>query len=317
MYRSELYFIALCLLLVLCQAALAAEPTCSYSKIVQRGGLVFDVRSRPAGGCGVQIVTVTAMRAGKKVAAMKTDADQVPKSAKAVDLDGDGTPELVLTSLVPGGMAMESLDIYRLDGATLQHSTIPELEDKSGYRGGDRFKIEGHLIVRTFPVYLDGDQDGKPTGGSRSLKYGYKEGALTLSAMTEKSEAPPSSASQNVPDPVKEVSAPPEPVVSATAALTITEIIATEAGIAILSNSAITKYKTMRLKKPERIAIDMPGADSPLAGKKIAIERFGINRARIGRNKGFLRVVLDTDLDAFPKFEIKPSATGVQIEFPK
>jgi type IV pilus assembly protein PilQ len=71
----------------------------------------------------------------------------------------------------------------------------------------------------------------------------------------------------------------------------------------------------MKLEKPERIAVDIFGADSSLVGKKIIINRFGVGTVRVGRNKGFLRVVLDTTHHTFPKYQVKPSATGILVEF--
>jgi type IV pilus assembly protein PilQ len=71
----------------------------------------------------------------------------------------------------------------------------------------------------------------------------------------------------------------------------------------------------MRLDKPERIVIDIPDADSHLAGKRVAINRFGVSRARVGRNRGFLRIVLETNSKVFPKFDVKPSDAGITIEF--
>lgn len=101
------------------------------------------------------------------------------------------------------------------------------------------------------------------------------------------------------------------------AALAVNEITTTESGIEIRTNGTEVKYKTMRLEKPERIAIDIPGADSSLAGKKITINRFGISTARVGRNKGFLRIVLDTNLGTFPKHLVNSSDTGVLLVFPQ
>ena len=84
----------------------------------------------------------------------------------------------------------ESLDVYWLDGTTLSRTTVPELVEKSRYKGGDRFRLEGRLIVRTIPVYRDGDPVGKPTGGTRTVKYDFKEGAFTLNVQSERTADP-------------------------------------------------------------------------------------------------------------------------------
>lgn len=283
MNRLKYYLAAFFLLIVMNQPVTADDSTCSYTKSVQQGRTTFDVKSRPVVGCDVQIVTVAVRRGDKKAVGVKSDVDYLAQSAKAVDLTGDGTPELVITSRTSKGVVTEALDVYWLDGTTLRRAVVPELDDKSGYKGGDSFGLKGRLIVRTIPIYRDGDPVGKPTVGTRSLKYEFREGALT-------------------------------PYVPAAAPLAVTGITASEAGIEIRGGGPINKFKVMKLENPERIAIDIPGADSSLAGKKIAINRFGITTARIGRNNGFLRVVLDTNLSSFPKYQVKSSGTGTLVE---
>lgn len=307
------------------QFASAAGGSCSYSRNVQQKGVAFSISSRPASGCAVQIVTVDARRGNSKLAGFKADVDYLAQSAKAVDLNGDGVPELVVTSRTSGGAVADALDVYWLNGEKLGRATVPELDGNSGYRGGDRFHFEGRLLVRTIPVYRDGDSDGKPTGGTRSLKYDFKDGAFLLYVQTENAANIPETSSvlnaappapiapvkETVSESVKEKPAATVPGRS------VAEVVADETGIEIRTNGAVEKYRTVRLDKPERIAIDIIGADSLLAGKKIRINRFGIGTVRVGRNKGFLRVVFDTTQAKFPKFEVKSSDTGLRVEFPQ
>jgi hypothetical protein len=229
-----------------------------------------------------------------------------------------------VTSRTVGVAGTEAVDVYWLNGEKLGRATVPELDgNSSGYRGGDRFHFEDRLLVRTIPVYRDGDADGKPTGGTRSLKYDFKDGTFSLYVQTENAATMPENSSVlNVAAaapaaPVKEaVSAPEkEKKTVAVPGRTVAEVVAGEGGIEIKTNGAVAKYRTVRLDKPERIAIDIPGADSALAGKKIHINRFGISTVRVGRNKGFLRIVFDTTLAKFPKFEVKSSDSGLLVEF--
>lgn len=313
-----------CLVVASSQYAGAAGGSCSYSRNIQQKGISFDITSRPVAGCAVQIVTIGARKGSKKLAGFKSDVDYLAQSAKAVDLTGDGVPELVVTSRTTGGSVSEALDVYWLDGEKVARAAVPEL-DGSGYRGGDRYHFEGSLLVRTVPVYRDGDPDGKPTGGTRSLKYDFKDGAFALYVQTENSaNIPDTSSVLNAAPPaptapVKE--AVSEPVTGKTASAmpgrTVAAVAAGESGIEIRTDGEVAKYRTVRLDKPERIAIDIMGADSALAGKKIQINRFGISTVRVGRNKGFLRVVFDATSAKFPKFEVKSSATGVLVEFPQ
>jgi hypothetical protein len=317
----KFYFAAFLLLTATSLPAAAGSPNV-FSKSVQQAGTTFDISSRPVAGGAVHIVTVGVRRGGKKIATFKADVDYMPRSAQAVDLTGDGAPELAVISRARGSASAEALDVYWLDGTNLMRSTVPEPDDKKGYKGG-RFSLEGRLIVHTIPLYRDGDRIERPTGGTRTTKYEFKEGIFTQYVQTESEPNPPDAAPVAAPPP------PPSPpasvpglkaeetAVSVAAGVIISEVTATEAGIEIRAIGPVEKFKTMKLEKPERIAIDIPGADSYLVGKKVAINRFGISKARIGRNKGFLRIVLDTTLGAFPKYEVKSSRNGVLVEFTK
>lgn len=309
-------FVVLFLLMATSQQVTADNGDCSYAKSVRMGKTSFDIRSLPASGCAVQIISVAVRRGGKKISGMKADVDYLVRSAKAVDLTGDGTPELAVFSRTTEGVVSESLDVYWMDGTTLRRATVPELDDKTGYKGGDRFNLNGRLIVRTMPVYRVGDPEGKATGGTRSLKYEFKRGELTPYVQEVKA-APPSDGAKvaAAAPPVQPLPVEKDPAVPAAAVYAVTGVTAVGAGIEIGGDGPIAKYKVMKLVNPERIVIDIPGADSALARKNIPINRFGISNARVGRNKGFLRVVLDTKLRAFPQYRVSPSASGMLVEF--
>ncbi len=45
-----------------------------------------------------------------------------------------------------------------------------------GYRGHDRFYIDGNLLVREFPLYSDDDSNAAPEGGKAKVYYTLKQG---------------------------------------------------------------------------------------------------------------------------------------------
>ena len=323
------YIAVFLLLMVMSRPVSAAGSTCSFSKSVRVPGITFDISSRAADGCGIQIVKVDVRQRGKRIAGLKADVDYLARSARTVDLNGDGKQELAVFSRTAEVTATEALDIYWLDGKTLRRAMVPEPGDKAGYKGGDRFVLKGRQIVRVIPVYRDGDPAGKPTGGTRSLKYEFRDGAITplvQAVMAPGTANGPKAQVAVLPvqtaQPVQSVLPvqPPvaaKPAVPAPAVLAVSGVKAVKAGIEISSCGPIAKFKVMKLEKPERIAIDIPDADSPLAGRKITINRFNITKARVGRNKGFLRVALDTKLARFPKYRVSSSAGGILVEFIK
>jgi hypothetical protein len=45
-----------------------------------------------------------------------------------------------------------------------------------GFRGGSDIALVENVVAQRFPIYKDGDSDGKPTGGTRQLQYKLKAG---------------------------------------------------------------------------------------------------------------------------------------------
>lgn len=290
--------------------ASAAIRGCSFKKSVQKSGLNFDITSRPAIGCAVQIIEISIGHGGKIFSRYRTDVDYLAENAWAADLNGDGKPELVVASRTVGNEARGALDVYQVDGKTVRRASLPELTDPSGYRGGDRFGLDGRQIVRTVPVYRDGDLAGEPTGGSRVLIYDFNAGRISfreqLDQQPEQFQALNRSAAGQT-SVTSEAGKLHRPLIK--------EIAVTGTVIEIMADAPIGKFRTIKLEKPERIAIDIPSASSPLAGKRIKIEKSGISRARIGLNRGFLRIVLDSTLAVFPKHSITTSDHGLKIVF--
>lgn len=316
MYPGKCWLAFFLLFMTMSQSVSAAVSKCSFSKSVKQGRNSFDIRSRPGDGCAVQVITVIARVRGKNIDVLKADVDYLSKSAQVIDLNDDGTPELVVISQTTGGVATEALDVYWLDGTTLRRATVPELAEKDGYSGGDRYHLDGHKIVRTIPLDLEDNTAGKPKGGERLIMYNFREGNLNLYLQKEQTvttSASPTGA--RTPQAAQKALIETAPVPSNISAPIISGITAGEMGLEIKGDGPIENYKVMKLEKPERIAIDIPGATSNLIGRKITINRFGISKARFGRNKGFLRIVLDTNLKTFPKYEVNSSGTDIVIKF--
>ena len=83
----------------------------------------------------------------------------------------------------------------------------------------------------------------------------------------------------------------------------------------ILTDKAIADYKVIPLKKPERLALDLPGAKSALASKSVIINKFGISTLRIGYYPTHIRIVLDASGASFPKYAITSTRNGIRITF--
>jgi len=286
--------------------ATAATRSCTFNKQLRQAELAFDISSRPAAGCAVQVIDVTLRRGGKFLSRIRADVDYLAEKAWLADLSGDGRPELVIASSSVDNQARGALDVYQIEKNSLRRASLPKPDDSGGYRGGDSFFLDDRQIVRTFPVYRDGDAVNKPSGGSQTLKYDFGDGKISLRVKQENQAPATEPASGTVA--VQEAQGKP-------AGMIISKVTHDGTAIEILADAPVNNFKIMKLEKPERIAIDIPGASSPLAGKKVNIDNHGISRARVGNNRGFLRIVLDSTRPAFPRYTATKSDSGLRVVF--
>jgi hypothetical protein len=84
--------------------------------------------------------------------------------------------------------------------------------------------------------------------------------------------------------------------------------------IDIQTNGNVDKIKHMKLVKPDRLAVDIPGT-STIKVKSISVNKFGVSKMRIGTNPGVVRIVLDSVKAPFPAYTVESSDTGVRINF--
>jgi hypothetical protein len=126
-------------------------------------GSLNELRIEPEG------LTADNSPAVQEVAATVTEAE-------IADLDGDGSPEIYVYLQSTGSGSYGSLVAFSANElASLSGIDLPDLaEDKAasaGYQGHDHFAIAGNRLSRRFPVYLDGDANASPTGGTREVLY--------------------------------------------------------------------------------------------------------------------------------------------------
>lgn len=168
------------LMLLASEPAIAAVRGCSFKKSLQKKGYVFDVSSRPADGCAIQVIKIVVSRSGKPIATFKTDVDFLAETAWTADLNGDGKPELAVASRSSKSDGRGTFDVYWLDRNVIKRAALSKNEEGAGYQGHDSFSLVGSKIIRSFPVYHDGDPDNRPSGGTRTLQYSFQDGRLEL-----------------------------------------------------------------------------------------------------------------------------------------
>ena len=109
------------------------------------------------------------------------------------DLDGNGFDEIYIITISAGsGSHGTVLGFASNKDKSLSMINFPEIqkgdENFEGYMGHDTFKIEDQKLVRTFPIYNQGDTNQNPTGGTRKLVYGLYPGETMWQLKVEKSE---------------------------------------------------------------------------------------------------------------------------------
>lgn len=107
---------------------------------------------------------------------------------------------------------------------------------------------------------------------------------------------------------------PAETQSTATAGALVKGIVVGATYIDIQTNGNVDKIKHMKLIKPDRLAVDIPG-DSSVSVKSITVNKFGISKLRVGKTPGVVRVVLDAVKTPFPAYSVTTTDTGVRISF--
>lgn len=118
-----------------------------------------------------------------------TNVDPVSDILMA-DLDSNGFDELyVITTASGSGSYGKVMGFASNMDKSLSMIAYPETEgDLQGYMGHDVFFIEEGTLVRTFPVFKDGDVNAKATGGTRRFSYGLFPGEASWQLRLVKTE---------------------------------------------------------------------------------------------------------------------------------
>jgi hypothetical protein len=92
-------------------------------------------------------------------------------------------------------------------------------------------------------------------------------------------------------------------------------ITVTTDSIEIPTTGRIVKYKQFKLTDPQRLVIDIYNVKTNIEGNLIPINRFGVVNARIGNYNDKIRIVLDSSLNEFPRYNIEKIDKGLKVLF--
>ncbi|MFM7275264.1 MAG: PliI family lysozyme inhibitor of I-type lysozyme, partial [Gammaproteobacteria bacterium] len=178
------------LALILAAQALHAEP---FERELESGGITFHVRAANDSSIGTLEITHTGLVPGP--ATIRREIDGIVSGAEVADLDADGRPELYVYTTSAGSGSYGDLVGYAVTAGSgladirLAEPTEQQMRDW-GYRGHDRFRVEGQRLLRSFPVYRPDDANAAPGGGSRELRYRLAADAAAHMLLPVGSDAP-------------------------------------------------------------------------------------------------------------------------------
>lgn len=100
---------------------------------------------------------------------------------EVADLNRDGYPEFLCYLTSRGSGSYGRLIAWSSNaGLSLSRIFLPEVLDNKeaseGYMGHDEMRVVEDVLVRRYPVYLEGDPNSSPSGGMCQLQYKLVDG---------------------------------------------------------------------------------------------------------------------------------------------
>ncbi|GAA4403211.1 hypothetical protein GCM10023187_19080 [Nibrella viscosa] len=153
-----------------------AQDTYAYRSVDYKDTLRYYTYSFviTAGGSGpIRDLNIRAYRGVVLLTNIWIETDGIVVDAEIADLDNNRFPELYIytTSYGSGSfgnvygwqfLASNKGDIFPVNWESIA---------VNGYMGHDSIWVQKPYLFRKFPIYLPGDSNAEPTGGSRTLRY--------------------------------------------------------------------------------------------------------------------------------------------------
>lgn len=173
--------------------ALASSPSGAleaYDRTLQLQGVTFRVHCDNAASLNTLTLTPSGLEIDN--APLMVEVDGIVTGAEAADLNADGSPEVYVYVSSAGSGSYGSLAAWSANrNKSLSSIHLPELAEDpvngKGYMGHDEFVVAEQYLVRSFPVYRQGDTNAAPSGGTRQLQYKLEPGEAIWQLVIEKS----------------------------------------------------------------------------------------------------------------------------------
>ena len=119
---------------------------------------------------------------GRELVTNTQRLDGQVSDAVVTNLNQNDFPELLVFVSDAGSGSYGQLLGFEFLNQGRRPVSLPELSGTTavGYQGHDEFKVMGHELHRSFPLYAPADPNCCPTGGTRTVRYRLPEAGLTL-----------------------------------------------------------------------------------------------------------------------------------------
>lgn len=142
-------------------------------------GITFHVTSPNEGS--INEVTITPSGLEVDNSPVTVEIDGTVTGVEVGDLNNDGSPEIYVYATSAGSGSYGSLLAYATNNRkSMTPIYLPPVEENPeaspGYMGHDEFAVIESSLVQRFPIYLEGDTNAQPTGGTRQVQYRLEPG---------------------------------------------------------------------------------------------------------------------------------------------
>jgi hypothetical protein len=151
-----------------------AKPGTPFDATLELAGIRFRVTATSEGSINRLAIVPAGLEIDNRP--IEREIDGAVTAAEVADLNADGSPEIYVYVTSAGSGSYGSLVAYAVNRRkSLSEIQLPPMAENAaaakGYMGHDQFAVAGGAFVQRFPLYRDGDTNGKPIGGTRELRY--------------------------------------------------------------------------------------------------------------------------------------------------
>jgi hypothetical protein len=154
------------------------DPT-SFFRVMELQDVGFNVRVIP--NDSIKVMTIFSFGLENRFDESYVVTGYQITDAAVEDMNSDGSPELLVFGKKEDESAEGQVWVFSVNNGLSMSQVyfMPTRENaqiNAGYRGGDEFTMVETYLGQRFPIYLEGDKPGHPSGGTRQVMYKLAEG---------------------------------------------------------------------------------------------------------------------------------------------